>query len=504
MLEELFANLGFLRGVSFFTFATWGCFVLALLFVPSVLLQRRERPMAALAWILCLIELPLLGIALWWLFGLTHMRRRKKKHRRAMKQIETKLARRRERLAQAPSIEEAPSAQLPHDERDELDELERVVDFFDIEAGVFPSSSGNRVTAYVNGEEAFEAFAEAVRSAKESVHFEFYIWSSDETGRHFRDLLIECAERGVEVRALYDAIGGAKVHGEFMKPLHRAGGESAPFLPVNLLERRLRINFRNHRKIIVIDGRVAFTGGINLADEYARWQDTAYRFEGPVVHQFQEVFAEDWFFASGKDLIEERYFPEEVLEPKAGAEHTVVRLLASGPDSRASAIHKAFFIAITRARQRIWLMTPYFIPDEAIMMGLETAALRGIDVRIVVPGADASDVAVAHWAGRAFYERLLGAGVAIHEFSGKILHAKHLLIDRSWSFVGSSNMDIRSFRLNFETNCVVHDYRLNHQLAEYFLASLERSERIDFERFDGRPKRAKLLEATMRLFSPLL
>jgi cardiolipin synthase len=306
----------------------------------------------------------------------------------------------------------------------------------------------------------------------------------------------------VEVRALYDAIGGAGVHGKFMKKLVEAGGQAAPFLPVNLFERRLRVNFRNHRKIIVIDGEVAFTGGINIADEYRDWHDTACRFEGPVVYQFQEVFAEDWFFATREEIVDERYFPEPDTLKQGGDAHA--RLMSSGPDMKAHAIHKAFFLAMTRASSRLWLITPYFIPDEAILMALETAAMRGIDVRIIIPARDASDVGVTYWAGRAFYERLLEAGVQIHEFSGRILHAKHLLIDEEWSFVGSSNMDIRSFRLNFETNCIVSQRDLNQVLATFFTDTLEHCARVELDDFYTRPRHERLFEATMRLFSPLL
>ncbi len=390
---------------------------------------------------------------------------------------------------------------LSQEELGQRDDLVRA-NFFDLDAGIFPSSERNTITAYTNGNDAFDAFAKAISEATHHVHFEFYIWESDDTGTRFRDLLVACAKRGVEVRALYDAIGGAAVHGKFMKPLIEAGGHAAPFLPVNLLERRLRINFRNHRKIIVIDGKVAFTGGINIANEYRDWHDTAYQLEGPVVYQLQEVFAEDWFFATKEELVDERYFPEPDEAMIRGDARA--RILASGPDTRAQSIHKAFFLAMTHARERIWLITPYFIPDQAILMALETAAMRGVNVRILIPSLESSDVRVTYWAGRAFYERLLEAGVELYEFSGKILHAKHLLVDENWSFVGSSNMDIRSFRLNFETNCIVEHVELNTKLASFFEDSIAQCSQVDLEAFYERPRTERLFEATMRLFSPLL
>ncbi len=515
MLHELTVHLPFLQGLSLLTVLNWAGFFFALAFIPSILLQRSDRPMSALAWILCLIELPFVGILFWWIFGLRHLRRRRRKRRKAMSEIDIRLRQQREQL---------DSLVLPAEESERLtlgpiqadtstqtsDEFAlQVVNFFDIDAGIFPSSSNNHIKAYTNGVDAFKAFEDAIKEAKDHVHFEFYIWEDDETGHRFRDLLIECAQRGVEVRALYDAIGGSRVNGKFMKKLKKAGGQAAPFLPVTLLERRLRINFRNHRKIIVIDGKIAFTGGINIADEYTNWHDTAFRFEGPVVYQFQEVFAEDWYFATNQDIVDSRYFPPVSSDTLPQHRDTTeqgahTRVLASGPDMRAQAIHKAFFIAMTQATSRVWFLTPYFIPDEAILMAIETAAMRGVDVRIILPGKGATDVFVTYWAGRSFYERLLDAGVHIYEFKGRILHAKNLILDDKWSFVGSSNMDIRSFRLNFETNCIIEDEKLNERLSQFFEDSLEECEKVSLEPFINRPNSERLLESTVRLFSPLM
>lgn len=327
--------------------------------------------------------------------------------------------------------------------------------------GVFPATRDNAVEVLLSGDEAYDAFERAVRDARHHIHFEFYIWRADETGRRFRDLLMEKARAGVEVRVLYDGIGGSEVHGEFMRPLVEAGGRAAPFLPVNIFERRLRVNFRNHRKIIVVDGQVGFTGGVNIGDEYREWEDTAVRLEGPVVYQLQEVFAEDWYFATGENLATNLYFPPafgpSACEAPPGS--ATARVIASGPDLKRQIMHQVFFMAISLARTRIWLVTPYFIPEQSIIAALTTAALRGVDVQLIVPGDGASDVSIARWAGQAFYEELLESGVKIHEYKGKVLHAKVLLVDDVWSFVGSANLDIRSFRLNFEINCLVSDPR---------------------------------------------
>lgn len=474
---------------------------LALAFVPTVLVHRRDRPMAALAWILCLWTLPLLGVALWWIFGMTHMKRRRRKHTRALEQLEPSLIARRDQLVAAPRGEGLmiPTQEPGQDEGGDPPAL------FEEQEGVFPATRGNRVLVHTSGGDAFDAFERAIRQAEEHVHFEFYIWERDETGRRFRDLLCEKARQGVEVRALYDAIGGMRVRGGFLKPLVEAGGQVASFLPVTLLERRLRVNFRNHRKILVTDGHTGFIGGINIADEYLDWMDAAFEFHGPVVYQIQEVFAEDWFFATGEDLAASAYFPplERVREPDEDAD-ALARVIASGPDQRRRSVQHAFFLGVTLARQRVWLITPYFVPGAEVLMALETAALRGVDVRLILPAAHTVDVPMVYRAGRSFYDRLLEAGVSIFEYQPRILHAKILIVDQRWSFVGSANVDLRSFRLNFETNCLVSDEATNDRLATLFEQSLADCEPIEAARFRERSRRERMCEGAARLFSPMM
>ena len=373
---------------------------------------------------------------------------------------------------------------------------------------MFPGTEGNQIQTYTDGSSAYEAFEQALREATDHIHFEFYIWESDATGAHFRDLLIEKAREGVEVRVLYDAIGGARVHGRFMQPLIDAGGKAAPFLPFTLFERRLRVNFRNHRKIIVIDGTVGFTGGINIADEYREWQDMAFRLQGPAVRQLQEVFAQDWAFAAGEDIVHKRYFPsihrDAPLVPGEETSGALAHVVASGPDLDRPNIQHAFFIAITSATSRLWITTPYFIPDHAIKMALVTAALRDVDVRLIVPGPDCCDIPMARWAARSFYEDLIRAGVKVYEYLPQILHAKLMIVDDTWTIVGSANMDIRSFRLNFEINCVIGERASNATLAQWSEQAFAQSELIDLDEFTERSKFEKFREAAIRLFSPLM
>lgn len=459
--------------------------------IPSVLLRRSERPMAQLAWILCLVTIPYLGVLLWWMMGRTYLKRRKRKRLRAVADMSRDLTSMRESMSR--------DASTPSDEQTDT--------LLSIDSDeIFSSTAANSVGLLFRGSKAYDSIEEAVRRATDHVHFEFYIWQDDETGRRFRDLLVEKAEEGLEVRVLYDAVGASQIRGDFMKPLIDAGAQIEAFLPVVIFERRLRINFRNHRKIIVVDSEYGFTGGMNIGDEYLDWFDVAFRFEGPVVNQLQEVFAEDWYYATGENLAERRYFNENEADPyddESGLRtDAVVRILPSGPDQKRNLVKTSVFVALALSRERAWVTTPYFIPDSAISMALQSAALRGVDVRLMLPGL--SDIAVARIASRGYYEELLEAGVKIYEYQPEVLHAKMMIVDDEWSIVGSANLDIRSFQLNFEANAVIKSKGIVRDIEELMRQCLEHSEAIHLESFQQRSTWEKLKESAARLFSPLL
>jgi cardiolipin synthase len=501
--------------INWWTVVWWGGMLVALFHIPSVLLRRETRPMAALAWVLCLIALPVLGVILWWMIGRTRLERRKRRWARSKKVVTDSLA----DVRQAIELPDDSAHTRINDGGSHFASDDAL--YLRQEEGVFPPTEGNRVEIFSSGQDAFNAFERAIREATDHVHFQFYIWQRDDMGRRFRDLLTEKAKEGVEVRVLYDAVGGAPVKRGFMDPLIEAGAKVESFLPVVLFERQLRVNFRNHRKIIVVDGKTGFTGGVNIGDEYCDWVDLAFRLDGPVVLQLQEVFAEDWYFATGEDLASTRYFVgteavqkalEETsereddaddIEQGRVAESVTARIIASGPDNPESAIQNVFFMAITGASRRIYITTPYFVPDQAMLMAIKTAAMRGVDVRLLTPGT--SDIPIAQAAGRSYYAELLAAGVRIYEYhEERVLHAKSVVVDDVWSIIGSANMDIRSFLLNFEANAVLRDRELNSTLAEQFETHLERSTEMRLEDFEKRPLKHRLVESTARLFSPLL
>jgi cardiolipin synthase len=317
-------------------------------------------------------------------------------------------------------------------------------------------------------------------------------------------LLIERASDGVEVRVLYDAVGGSEVGGKFMRPLEEAGGKVGVFLPPRLLRRSLEVNFRNHRKIVVCDGQVGFLGGLNIGDEYAGTiRDAMVRIEGPAVDQLQEVFAEDWYFATGEDYVDAEFMGRWRNHPhrREGAP-AVCAIVPSGPHTEYNFTLEAFLIALHRARGRIWITTPYFIPDQTITAALRTAVFRGVDVRLLVP--EKGDHRIVAMASRSYYPVLLQAGVRIFHYRGGLMHAKTVLIDDNLTIIGSANMDLRSFRLNFEINLFAQSIPLAKDLANLFENFASESTEVSWEAIQKTSYTAQFAEAAAHLLSPLL
>lgn len=506
----------------------WSGRFLGVLFVPSVLLQRSTRPMAALTWILVLIFLPFVGVILWWGLGRNFMRRTGRRRTRARRQLERSF----HNLERAEFPESSDSSHKAADEAanepvdDAISELlpaqyevtedddleEHLKDVLRDQYDLFPPTRRNTIAIHHSSRTAFDAYFAAIERAEHHIHFQFYVFREDETGTRFRDLLVEKARQGVEVRVLYDAMGSVSLGRRFFDPLIAAGGKTAPFLPIHIWESRLRINFRNHRKLLIIDGRVGCTGGVNIADEYLEWFDMGFTLNGPVVQQMQEVFAEDWYFATREDLAALEYFPSlhrsfvdltaSLPSDQRVHQSSAARVVASGPDDRLDTIHKMFFMAITSAEKRLFIITPYFVPDSAILTALQTAAMRGVDVRVIVPGR--SDVPLTQHAGRTFWESLMEAGVRIFEYQDSILHTKLLLMDTTHSLLGSANLDVRSFRFNFEVNVVVESRSFNQAMSAIYEDALLESDEVELDEFRLRSRRSRLIEGTARLFSPLL
>ncbi|MFO0748696.1 MAG: cardiolipin synthase [Myxococcota bacterium] len=371
------------------------------------------------------------------------------------------------------------------------------------------ASSENAVHMLVDAGQTYAAIREAVSAAKDHIHVQFYIIQPDAAGRELRDHLVERARAGVTVRVLCDALGSMKLPSGFWDPLAAAGGQAGYFAPIRigpLVRRRDHVNFRNHRKIVVVDGRIGLTGGINIGREYlgldpriGAWRDTHIRLEGPVVLGLQQTFVEDWLHATGQLLDDARYFPDP---PALAVGHATAQVVASGPDRPWAVIHQLHFMACVSAEKRIWATSPYFVPDRVIQTALVTAALRGVDVRLLVPKR--SDSRLVDWASRYYFGELLDAGVRIFEYDKGFLHAKTLVVDDWLAAIGSSNMDIRSFQLNYELTAFVYDRDLTEDLARQYATDLDSAREVPPRWLSTQSYGRRLLYAFAGLLSPLL
>ena len=367
-----------------------------------------------------------------------------------------------------------------------------------------PLSLHNEVRLLINGEEKFPAVLEAMRKAKHHIHLEYYIFEDGVVGDEIKAILMEKARAGVEVRLVYDDFGSKDIRPRWLRELRASGAQVYPFYRVRFFANRL--NYRNHRKIIVIDGVTAFVGGINVSDRYDNevpknsiyWRDTHLQLRGSAVYSLQYLFLSDWSFACGQDIeFHPSFFPKQSVAGK-----TLVQIASSGPDSLNPTIMLANNGIIHNAARYVYITTPYFIPNESVYDAIRTAALGGLDVRMLVPGR--SDSWIVNRAASAYYEDLMNCGVKIYRYQKGFIHAKTLVVDDELSMVGSANMDNRSFELNFETNALVYDAEVSIALRDQFLKDLEDSELLDKERWAKRNGFMRLQESVARLLSGVL
>jgi cardiolipin synthase len=469
--------------------------VVSLALVPVVLVRRRE-PSSTVAWILTLVFLPALGAILFLLFGRDRVRWPARRKRELDAIVRARVSEVRKDAATGDAASAPDSTESPL-ERDLFRVGERLTRQ--------PATSGNAVEVLTEGHATYDAIGAAIDAARHHVHAQYYLIRDDASGRWFRDRLVAAAQRGVKVRLLVDGFGCFALGRSFFQPLRKAGAHVGVFLPMRsvLLQ---PVNLRNHRKIVVVDGEVAFTGGFNIGDEYrggqmkglGGWRDVHLRIEGPAAGDLQRVFFQDWAFATSEPIDPREYFRRD--PPRPGS--ATVAIVPSGPDTRNEAIHSVFFGAIAGAQREVLVTTPYFVPTEALVVAMEVAAMRGVAVRVLLPGR--SNHRVTYHAGRSFYGQLLAAGVEIQEYLPGIVHAKTLVADRHVALVGSANMDLRSFRLNFEVHALVHDHTTAARLRETFDGELAQSQRVDGDAWADRGWSLKLREGASRLVSPLL
>lgn len=476
-LQQAWQALASIPHIKFYVGLVWATY---LVWVGGWIVLQKREPVATLSWLLGLAALPLLGILVYQVFGPRKIERQQ---------------RRRDRNA------------LPRDKRSAADSDECTELFRIVEATTsLPPSSLRSVRLINDGAATYAAMIEDIASATRHVHLEYYRFAGDRTGKMILDALVERARAGVQVRLLVDALGSATTPKRFFDPLVEAGGEFCWFHPSRLgrIWTRTWVNLRSHRKIAIIDERVGYTGGINIGDEEnealdaSAFHDLHMRLEGDAVRLLHTVFIDDWMYATESDEVASQHD----RQPKAAEQGPIrAQVVSSGPDSTWEAIHRVQVGAIHAAKRRIWMATPYFVPGEAAMMALTSAAFAGLDVRVMVPKR--SDSMLNTLAARSYFDRLVSAGVQVHEYGPRMLHTKALLIDDHLSIIGTANFDNRSFRLNYEVAILFDDADVARSLEAQLEDDLQHAVRVRGDR--ARPLwTARLPEAIARLGSPLL
>lgn len=471
-----------------------GIYVITVFFTVILVIQQKGDPLKTISWLIVILLLPYFGIILYFFFGKNY-RKEKIFSRKGLSDQE--------------HIKELSAAQFNSLPEIDLIKNQKLHGKINIMRLLLNSSKSlvtqkNRVKVLENGRATFDSIIEAIENAKHHIHLEYYIIEDDHIGNLIRKLLIKKAGEGVQVRFIFDDVGCWSLPKHFVDSMADAGIDIYPFLPVRFPTFTNKINYRNHRKIVVIDGSIGFLGGLNIADRYLQglegmgiWRDTHLRLEGEVVQSLQAIFLADWYFVSDNVIRGEEYFPDTMIE-----ENHLVQVTASGPDSDWASIMQAYFAAISSAKSSIYICTPYFMPNESILTALKTASLSGLDVRILLP--DKSDSKIVFWSSRSYVSELLEAGIKIYFYTKGFPHSKLLLVDGVLCSVGTANLDIRSFDQNFEVSAIIYDEEITIDLQLSYLSDLLNSKEITLEQWEKRPKTDQLKEAIARIFSPLL
>ncbi len=474
-------------------------FVLNLAAAVVIIFFERKNPAVAAAWLLVFLVLPAFGLLLYLFLGLDFPN----KYKRIIKDLKKDsgylngiLKRQLEILTSDANLQQAP-------------EVEQCADmiYMNLRQSFSFFMPANAVQVYTEGRKMFDDLFYDLSRASSSINVEYFIFKPDSTGKAFLDILVKKAEAGVKVRLLYDMFGFLGLKKSFFSPLIAAGGQVRPFLP-HLFSNLLHANYRNHRKIVVIDGKIAYTGGMNVGDEYnsrwkedRTWRDTHLKVCGPGVYMFQTRFLMDWKLCTGKgfDIKSGRlanYFP-----PIPACGRIPIQVVSSGPDADDHFIELAYIKLIHKAAHTLYIQTPYFIPDDVFLSAIKVAAASGVDVRVMVP--DKGDRAYVHYATLSYVEDLLNCGVRVYFYHG-FLHAKTMVTDQLITSVGSANLDVRSLCINFEINTFLYDAAFAEKYTGIFLEDIQNCTEMTRELYAKRPWYRRAVESVCRLFSPIM
>jgi cardiolipin synthase len=480
----------------------WGTFWLIVLLVylatmisvAIMIILERRSPHKTAAWVLALILLPVLGVLFYLFFGQEY-RKQKMFSRKGVKSLG------KFRRLSSVQLREISDAQLNLSPA--AVEKEKIIRLLlNNSNSVF--TTGNNLKLLNNGRETFDAIFKAIRAARHHIHLEYYIIENDKIGNELKNLLIEKRRDGVEVRIIVDDVGSRSLGEAFMDELRENGVEIYSFMEIRFPSLTSRVNYRNHRKIIVIDGKTGFTGGVNFADRYLEglkgigpWRDTHLQLEGDAVACLQVVFAADWYFVINENLVGKKYFP-----PLTESPGIPVQIAASGPDSDWENISQAFFTAFSGAQSRIYVATPYLMPPDHILAALTTAALSGIDVRIILP--EKSDARISKWCSFSYIEGMLDAGIRVYFYQRGFIHSKVVVVDGIFSTLGTTNLDFRSLETNFEVNAFIYDAVFSAKIERRFTDDLRNSREIKPDEWKCRKWQNKLRESLAHIVSPML
>ncbi|MCM1518687.1 MAG: cardiolipin synthase [Pseudoflavonifractor sp.] len=470
---------------------TWIYWVLAIGYLVTVLciigiiVSENRNPVKSLAWVTVLLLLPVAGPVFYIFFG------RNLKNKRMVSRKNKRRLRKREPLLKV------DFASLPLS-RESLQQIRLAHKLTG--AIYYP---GNKVGIFTSGREKFDSLLRDIAAARDYIHMQYYIFDDDEIGHAVRDALIARARAGVTVRVIYDHIGSIHVKRRFFDEMRRAGISVYPFFRVTFPQFATRINWRNHRKICVIDGEIGYIGGMNIADRYIKglpqgiWRDTHIRITGPAVASLQYSFAYDWNFM-GQPVLEEHVpTPTDISDDAAG-----MQMMTSGPMNQWSNIAFLLFKAIANAKRLVYIQTPYFLPTDSLLKALQAAALSNVDVRIMIPSR--SDSAILRYASFSYISECLRAGIRIYLYEAGMLHSKTIVVDDEFCSVGSTNFDFRSFEHNFECNMFIYSSEVNAHMREIFLDDLRECTRVNATTWRRRSLGQKIKESIVRLMSPVL
>lgn len=450
-----------------------------------VVIAENRNPLKTIPWVIVLLFAPVIGLVFYFFFGQDNRKQRiisRRTYKRIMKRPKEGVLP--QDICCVPEEYKPLSALLINTNQSSL---------------LF----GSRITIYTNGQEKFEALLAEIAKATHHIHLQYYIFCDDEIGNRIKAALMAKAREGVQVRVLYDDVGCWNVDAAFFKEMKDAGVEVYAFLRVAFPVFTSKVNYRNHRKVVVIDGKVGFIGGMNIADryvkgnEYGKWRDTHFRIEGKGVHGLQSAFLIDWYVVSKALLRSKRYYP-----PVEIFTNNIMQIATCGPVGPWRTILQATIFALSNAKRYIYIQTPYFLPSEGLNTVLQVAALGGIDVRLMLPKK--ADSKMVNLATRSFIDEIVKAGVKVYFYTGGFLHAKLIVIDDALAAIGSANMDFRSLEHNFEINAFMYDPAFAVQMKKIFQHDMLECEKLVPSRWMRRSAKRRLTESFMRLFSPLL